>query len=131
MTNGALPKNSQLAIDKNSTEVATKQGVGALQPVSGAPTPIREPARIMRIWISPWVESSTGDLNWPSYIYTEIEPRKWSFGSLEFNRMHSGIPTMIKQSAAVIPASKPEKQKPEPSVNSPQSNVSEDQKFNE
>jgi conjugal transfer pilus assembly protein TraV len=42
--------------------------------------PLRTPAKVMRIYVAPW-ESSTGDLNVPSYVYTEIEPRRWMIGN--------------------------------------------------
>ncbi|CUB06546.1 Type IV conjugative transfer system lipoprotein (TraV) [Marinomonas fungiae] len=41
--------------------------------------PIRIPSRVMRIWIAPW-EDERGDLNLSSYVYTEIEPRRWDIG---------------------------------------------------
>jgi conjugal transfer pilus assembly protein TraV len=34
----------------------------------------------MRIWIAPW-EDSRGDLHAPGYLYTEIEPRRWTLGA--------------------------------------------------
>ena len=43
------------------------------------PVPIRTPAKVMRIWVSPW-EDDAGDLNTVGYIYTEIEPRRWVIG---------------------------------------------------
>jgi hypothetical protein len=42
-------------------------------------TPILRPPRIARIWISPWIDSS-GDLHMESFIYTEIEGKKWVIG---------------------------------------------------
>lgn len=41
------------------------------------PIPIRTPAEVMRIWIAPW-EDTNGDLNVTGYVYTEIEPRRWT-----------------------------------------------------
>lgn len=43
------------------------------------PRPIRTPAQVMRVWIAPWV-AKDGHLNMPSYLFTEIEPRRWTFG---------------------------------------------------
>jgi hypothetical protein len=43
------------------------------------PVPIRVPAQVMRIWIAPW-EDTRGDLHAPGYVYTEIEPRRWTLG---------------------------------------------------
>ena len=48
-------------------------------PVAGA-VPLRSPARVMRIWIAPW-EDSRGDLHAPGYLYTEIDPRRWTLGA--------------------------------------------------
>lgn len=43
--------------------------------------PVRTPATVMRIWIAPWIDKND-DLHLPSHLYTEVEPRKWSIGSL-------------------------------------------------
>ena len=48
------------------------------------PMPVLEHAQVLRIWIAPWVDSRQ-TLNWPSYVFTEITPRKWSFGGVEFH----------------------------------------------
>ena len=40
------------------------------------PVPIRTPSQVMRIWVSPFIDTN-GDYNAPGYIYTEIEPRRW------------------------------------------------------
>jgi conjugal transfer pilus assembly protein TraV len=58
-----------------TTEVA----VGPVLPRPQGPVPLRLPAQIMRVWIAPW-EDSTGNLHAPGYVYTEIEPRRWSIG---------------------------------------------------
>lgn len=52
------------------------------------PQPLREPARVMRVWIKPWIDSND-DLHWPSYVYTEIVPRKWTVGKKEFAAMRA------------------------------------------
>ncbi len=46
--------------------------------------PIRLPPRVIRIWIAPW-EDGDGDLHQPSYIYSEISPKRgrWLFGEKE------------------------------------------------
>lgn len=45
-------------------------------------TPVRMPAQVMRIRIFPWTDTYD-NLHSGGYIYTEIEPRKWSFGVME------------------------------------------------
>ncbi|WP_209015588.1 type IV conjugative transfer system lipoprotein TraV [Roseibium sp. RKSG952] len=44
------------------------------------PIPVRTPAQVMRIWIAPR-EDVNGDLHVSSYVFTEIEPRRWSIGT--------------------------------------------------
>ena len=60
---------------KGTRVVAT--GTGLSRPED--PLALRVPARVMRIWIAPW-EDSRGDLHAPGYLYTEIEPRRWTLG---------------------------------------------------
>ena len=63
------------------------------------PLPVLEPAKVMRIWIAPW-EDSRKDLHWPSYLFTEIQPRKWSFGKSEFTGSHPVIPHLMAMPSA-------------------------------
>lgn len=58
---------------------------------AGTPMPIREPAKVMRVWIAPWTDKND-DLHWPSFVYTEIQQRKWSFGNLDFKGMTPVVP---------------------------------------
>lgn len=57
--------------------------------------PVRTPAQVMRIWISPWVDRE-GNLHMPSYVFTEIEPRKWTFGEAERNKMLLLSPLIVE-----------------------------------
>ncbi len=63
------------------------------------PLPVLEPARVMRIWIAPW-EDGKKDLHWPSYLFTEIQPRKWSFGQSEFTGSRPVIPHLLAMPGA-------------------------------
>jgi conjugal transfer pilus assembly protein TraV len=58
---------------------------------ANTPMPIREPAKVMRIWIAPFTDKND-DLHWPSYVYTEIQERKWSFGNPDFKEMNPVVP---------------------------------------
>jgi hypothetical protein len=53
---------------------------GPVLPRHEDPVPLRAPAQVMRVWIAPW-EDSRGDLHAPGYLYTEIEPRRWTLGA--------------------------------------------------
>lgn len=59
---------------------AVMQQVHLPQPLQ-QPMPVMEAAQVMRIWVAPWIDQA-GDLHYPSYIYSEITPRRWSFGNL-------------------------------------------------
>jgi conjugal transfer pilus assembly protein TraV len=56
--------------------------------------PLRQASQVMRIWVAPWVDSND-NLNWATYVYTEVTPKRWSFGEQEVR--HQGMP------AAFIP----------------------------
>lgn len=49
--------------------------------VSG-PRPVREPAKVARIWIAPWVDKND-NLHLAQVQYTEIKPRTWTVGKPE------------------------------------------------
>jgi len=51
--------------------------------------PLREPSQVIRIWIAPWIDNND-NLNWPSYVFTEITQRRWGFGEQEIR--HFGMP---------------------------------------
>lgn len=50
--------------------------------------PIREASQVMRIWVAPWIDQGD-NLNWTGYIYTEVTPKRWSFGEQEVR--HQGM----------------------------------------
>ncbi|WP_425953170.1 type IV conjugative transfer system lipoprotein TraV [Ralstonia pseudosolanacearum] len=62
--------------------------------------PVRTPAQVMRIWIAPWIDSKD-DLHYPSYLFTEVQPRRWSFGKTEF--AGKGMVVPHRELAAVAP----------------------------
>jgi hypothetical protein len=69
---------------KADKQAAAIQGTRVVSPgvvpaYPEAPLARRLPAKVMRIWIAPW-EDSRGDLHAPGYLYTEIEPRRWTIG---------------------------------------------------
>jgi conjugal transfer pilus assembly protein TraV len=76
--NSAKVNNSVLMSNEN---LHTKSYIKSIVPQQTKGTiPLRTPAQVMRIYIAPW-ESISGDLNVPSYVYTEIEPRRWMIGN--------------------------------------------------
>lgn len=57
----------------------TSGGLTEIAPRIEDPTAIRSAPKVMRIWIAPW-EDADGDLQAPSYVFTELQPRRWVIG---------------------------------------------------
>jgi hypothetical protein len=73
---GAVDADASASAIKGTRVISTATGYpGAVDPLA-----LRMPAQVMRIWIAPW-EDSRGDLHAPGYVYTEIEPRRWTLGA--------------------------------------------------
>jgi hypothetical protein len=75
------PLGAQSERDADTAAIAGTRVVatGPVLPRPEGPVPLRVPAQVMRVWIAPW-EDSRGDLHAPGYLYTEIEPRRWTLG---------------------------------------------------
>jgi hypothetical protein len=73
---GSAAETSKQAAAIEGTRVVS---TGAVPSYPQDPLALRLPAKVMRIWIAPW-EDSRGDLHAPGYLYTEIEPRRWTIG---------------------------------------------------
>jgi conjugal transfer pilus assembly protein TraV len=54
--------------------------VPEVTPAADKPRPIRHPAQVMRVWVNSF-EDEEGDLYAGQYVYTEIEPRRWTLGT--------------------------------------------------
>jgi len=66
-----------------------------------APIPVRQPAKIMRVMITPW-ESDDDALHVPGYVYIEVEKRKWTIG--ERAKVTQGRLTPLQVKAPVRPS---------------------------
>jgi conjugal transfer pilus assembly protein TraV len=64
---------------KDVTQNLSPEVQAVRQTTYSGPIPIRTPSKIIRIWIAPW-EDTDGFLHLESYIYAEIEPRRWMIG---------------------------------------------------
>lgn len=62
------------------------------------PLPVLKPAHVIRIWLDAWVDEK-GDLHMPGYIFTEITPRRWSFGEPEVSRSEILAPVQVDRRA--------------------------------
>lgn len=71
-------------------------------PTQTQPQPVRTAPKIMRIWFGPW-EDQSGDLHFPSIAFTEIEPRRWNYGTKAPEpsaRLRSNLPTQTRSGAS-------------------------------
>ena len=83
------------------------------------PQPLREPARVMRIWVKPWIDVND-DLHWPSYVYTEVVPRKWTVGKKEFAAMRAlNVPHFSASPEPAQPAQPTQAKDPKSSTGKP------------
>lgn len=57
--------------------------------------PVLEPARVMRIWVAPWIDAKQ-DLHMPSYVMTEVTPRRWSFGESAAVKFKPLVPLQVE-----------------------------------
>lgn len=64
-----------------------------------AAQPVREPSQVMRIWVAPWIDQGD-NLNWTGYIYTEVTPKRWTFGEQEIRHQGLAPQFMAPQMAA-------------------------------
>ena len=71
------------------------------------PTPIRTPARVMRVWIDTY-EDKQGDLHSPGLVYTEVQSRRWNIGKSAPKRANRIMPLGLNSSNLNRP------QKPQP-----------------
>jgi conjugal transfer pilus assembly protein TraV len=79
---------------------------GALQFAAPAPAihldsqiPIRTPAKVMRIWIAPWVDDA-GDLHLAGHLFTEIQGRRWAVGDNTANTVPVFTPLQVGSTPA-------------------------------
>jgi conjugal transfer pilus assembly protein TraV len=82
-------------------------GTGAGIVKTSKAKPVREAAQVMRIWIAEWTDKND-DLHYPGYLFTEIQPRRWSVGKSEA----SGRNTTVPFRAAAAPAGASGKEQP-------------------
>lgn len=96
-TNGANWRPAPVNKDKSANEI---QRTATVSPMTAPnfPAPVLEPAQVMRVWVAPWVDDNQS-LHWPSYVFTEVTPRKWSFGNSDFVRARQLVPLQIDRRA--------------------------------
>lgn len=89
-------KSGEPMADNNKKRKEVVEGV--LRPPVDMARPVLEPAQVLRIWIAPWVDESQ-DLHGASYVFTEITPRRWSFGINGAAVPHATYPFQVAPAA--------------------------------
>ena len=84
----------------------TQTGSTTLMAPLTQPMPVLEPARVVRIWVAPWIDVK-GDLHMPGYLFSEITPRRWSFGEAEVGNTRVLTPMQVERDASPQPAAAP------------------------
>jgi conjugal transfer pilus assembly protein TraV len=74
----------------------TQAGSTTLMAALSQPMPVLEPARVVRIWVAPWIDNK-GDLHMPGYLFSEITPRRWSFGEAEVGNTRVLTPMQVER----------------------------------
>lgn len=78
------------------TRTYTQGGSTTLMAALSQPMPVLEPARVVRIWVAPWIDNK-GDLHMPGYLFSEITPRRWSFGEAEVGNTRVLTPMQVER----------------------------------
>lgn len=108
-TNGSLPESEfdkpiqRQATPSEKGESPLRGGIPALPtaPIANnekVVMPVRSEAKVMRIWIAPYTDKND-DLHLPSFLYTEVESRKWNLGEVEFSGNGVAVPHRVLQLA--------------------------------
>jgi conjugal transfer pilus assembly protein TraV len=92
-----------------------KSPVAAMREVS---TPLRSPARVLRLWIKPW-EDSDGDLHSQSYVYVPIDAGRWLLEHYRASARAAYAPIKAPRSVARAPAARGSQVTPEGSRTAP------------
>lgn len=70
---------------------------------STSPMPILEQPRVLRIWVAPWRDQND-TLNWGSFMFTEITPRRWNFGDVVMRNTPITAPNQSDYQSGGAPA---------------------------
>lgn len=67
------------------------------EPMAPEPMAVMERPVMMRVMVAPWKDRE-GNLNVPGYIYAEVTPRKFNFGSAASMRPSRVVPFQMRES---------------------------------
>lgn len=104
LTNNADHVAPDGASTGNTVQASTNAAAAALvprklmEPIT-QPQPILEPAVTMRAWIAPWIDKR-GDLHFPSLLFTEVTPRRWSIGEVVGRDARVLVPMAVEGSSS-------------------------------
>jgi len=105
---GTVSQDMTRSAQKKPVKKTTKQTRDADQLIQAKPLkvalPVRTSSQVMRIWVAPWIDKND-DLHVPSFLYTEINARKWNVGDYTFSGNGVNVPHKVVEMA---PGANPE-----------------------
>ena len=90
---GRTPESWKAGDGKKVNKQLQALGADLLNRGEPGARPLREASQVMRIWVAPWVDGQD-NLNWSGYVYTEVTPKRWSYGEQEV-RHQSASPAFL------------------------------------
>jgi conjugal transfer pilus assembly protein TraV len=102
---GKRSESAGMNAERGSRLIPTQVSTGRSTPREALP--ILEPAKVMRVWIAPWIDAKQ-DLHMPGYVFTEVTPRRWSFGEAAATNGRPLVPLQVDMRASASEESEPE-----------------------
>ena len=82
LANGGVASNGMSLPEPVMVKVQQASFATAASSVPKGPRPVREAAKVVRIWIAPWIDQQD-NLHLAQTQYSEVTPRTWTVGSDE------------------------------------------------
>jgi len=83
----------------NAVPMGSFGATGQMIASAKGPMPLLEPPQVLRIWVAPFVDEKQ-DLQWPSYVFTEVTSRRWSFGEQSVPAIKALVPVQLAPAQA-------------------------------
>ncbi|HIF9538232.1 TPA: type IV conjugative transfer system lipoprotein TraV [Photobacterium damselae] len=97
--------NKQIAQNTSKENSNINDGNRMMYSYTNQGTPIRTPTKVMRIWISPWIDSKDA-LHLSGLVFVDVEPKKWNIGEKIYDLQHYGDAVKFKRVKKTEPIKK-------------------------
>jgi len=81
--------------DNNANLLSGRNGTRPMLESANTVMPVLEPAKVIRVWVGPWTDSS-GNLVYPTYVYSQVQQRTWSVKGAELGRAKVFTPVQVR-----------------------------------